>query len=171
MSPGEAPGDRPSWRHRLFLVAVVVKGMDGLLEVVGGVLLLALGPGGVGRAVAFLTQHELAEDPNDILARTLVRHSRDLGVGTVHFAAAYLLVHGIVKLWLVGGLIRERRRVFPIAIAFLLVFILYQVYRLILQPSLALAVLTIVDLAIIALVWREYTALRTSSERAGVIES
>lgn len=162
MSRPDAPTDRPSLGHRLFLLAVIVKGIDGVLEVIGGVLLLVLGPGGVGRAAAFLTQHELAEDPNDVFAQTLLRHTRDLGLGTVHFAAAYLLVHGVAKLWLVNGLARERRWVFPIALAFLTVFVLYQAYRLILHPSPGLALLTMLDLAIIALVWREYAGLHGS---------
>jgi len=155
-------GERPPWRHRLFLLAVALKGIDGLFEMIGGVLLLALGPGGVGRVVAFLTQHELAEDPNDVLAGLLLRHTRNIGVSAVHFAAAYLLVHGIVKLWLVTGLVRERRWIFPVAIGFMGLFILYQVYRLVLHPSAGLAFLSVLDLAIIVLVWREYSAIRTA---------
>ncbi len=153
---------RPSswWRHRLFQAGVVVKGFDGLLEIVGGGLLVVFGPAGVGRAVTFLTQHELSEDPRDAVAGWLVEHFAHIGAGTAHFAAAYLLVHGVVKLVLVGGLIRERIRVFPWALGFLGLFILYQGYRLLVGYSTGLAFLTALDLVIMALVWREYEALR-----------
>ncbi|MCG6986597.1 MAG: DUF2127 domain-containing protein [Gemmatimonadetes bacterium] len=147
-----------SWSHRLFRWAVILKGIDGLLEVGGGVLLFLLGPHGVSGVVAFLTQHELAEDPGDLVAGFLVRHTRHLGLATIHFAAVYLLVHGITKVGLVVGLLRERRGVFPVAIGFLGLFLAYQVYRMLVGPSPALAVLIVVDTMILALIWKEYAA-------------
>lgn len=148
------------WRHRLFQVGVVLKGLDGLLEVGGGVLLIVFGASGVGRAIRFLTQHELSEDPQDLVAGWLVRHLRHLGEDTVHFAIAYLLVHGIVKLVLAVGLIRERLRVFPWALGFLGLFVLYQVYRLLVGFSAGLALLTVLDIVIMGFVWGEYRSLR-----------
>ena len=148
----------PSRRHRLFRWAVVLKGIDGVLEIVGGALLSVFGKHGVSGAVAFLTQHELAEDPRDFFAGFLVRHTHALGVASVHFAAAYLLVHGLAKVGLAAGLLRERRGVFPAALAFLGLFFLYQVYRLIIDPSAALAVVMLTDAAILLLVWKEYVA-------------
>jgi uncharacterized membrane protein len=138
----------------------VIKGFDGLLEVVGGLLLAVVGSAGVGQLVVFLTQHELSEDPRDAVARWIVEHFAQIGAETAHFAAAYLMVHGTVKLVLVGGLIRERIGIFPWALSFLGLFILYQGYRLSVRPSMGLGLLTVLDLAVMALVWREYEALR-----------
>jgi len=148
------------WRHRLFRVGIVLKGLDGVLEIAGGVVLATLGSVGIGRVVTFLTQHELSEDPRDAVARWVVDHFAHVGAGTAHFAAAYLLVHGVVKVVLVAGLIRERLGIFPWALGFLGTFILYQVYRLLIHPSAGLAFLTVLDLVIMALVWREYEAVR-----------
>ncbi len=172
--PPEAPAaesDRPPaasrrWHDRLFFVAVATKGIDGILESIGGVLLLVFGTSGLNHAVRLLTQHELAEDPDDFLATLLRHHIRNLDLSSLHFAAAYLLVHGVIKIGLVGGLIRRRRRVFPVALAFLGVFLLYQVYRLDRQPSAGLAFLSVVDLAIMVLVWREYAMLRARAAAA-----
>lgn len=147
---------RATLRHRLFRWAVILKGIDGILEVVGGTLLLLLGAHGLSGVVAFLTQHELAEDPRDLLAGFLVRSTRGLGVASVHFAAAYLLVHGITKVGLVAGLLRGRRWVFPAALVILGLFFLYQTYRTIVGPSAALAFLMVVDAVILVLIWREY---------------
>jgi uncharacterized membrane protein len=150
-------------RRRAFRLAVVLKGIDGILEVVGGALLIVFGPGGVSRTVTLLTQHELVEDPNDVLASILIRFGQHLGAGTVHFAAAYLFAHGVVKLWLAGGLIRGRRFIFPAALVVLGLFVLYQVYRLVHRFSAGLAALTMFDLVIIALIWGEWRAIRASS--------
>lgn len=148
----------PSRRHRLFQWAVALKGLDGILEVAGGALLIFFGAHGVSGVVAFLTQHELAEDPRDFFANFLVRHTERIGVASVHFAAAYLLVHGLAKVALAAGLLRGRRGIFPVALAFLGLFFVYQVYRMTIDPSAALAVLMIVDAVILVLIWREYLA-------------
>ncbi len=161
----ESPDRIGRLRHRLFQVGVGLKAIDGAFEVVGAVLLAVFGASGVSRAVHFLTQHELSEDPHDLVAGWLVRHTRTLGHGVVDFAIAYLLVHGLVKLVLAGGLIRERLAVFPWALGFLALFILYQGYRLAVGFSWGLAFLTGLDVAIAVLVWTEYRSLRAA--RAG----
>lgn len=145
---------------------MAVKGIDGLLELVGGTAVLVLGPSGLERVVTLATRHELRQDPGDPVARWLAHQASDLGVHTVHFAAAYLLVHGLVKVGLVTGLIRERLRVFPLALAVLGLFLVFQLQRLATQFSAGLALLSVLDLVIIALVWQEYRALRSPGGRA-----
>lgn len=147
------------WRHRFFQLAVILKGIDGLLELAGGVLVFTFGKRGISHLIQLLTQHELSEDPHDVIANLLLRYTHHLGASTLHFAAAYLLVHGAIKIALVGGLIREKRWVFPIAIVFLGLFVLYQMYRITYRPSWGLAGLTILDVIIIGLVWWEWREL------------
>ena len=72
------------------------------------------------------------------------------------FAAVYLLLHGIIKIVLVVALLRNQAWAYPSMIAFLLVFIVYQLYRLVLSPTLGLTVLTIFDALIVWLTWREW---------------
>jgi hypothetical protein len=57
----------------LFRVGIVAKGVDGLLEIIGGLMLLVVSPAFVRGAVALPTAHELSEDPDDWLAHS-VRH-------------------------------------------------------------------------------------------------
>ena len=61
-------------REMLFLIGVWFKGIDGFLEVVHGVALLAVGPGLIPPVVRSLTQDEITEDPRDLMANAL-RHS------------------------------------------------------------------------------------------------
>lgn len=155
--------DRRRWRHRFFQFGVILKGVDGVLEIVGGALLVAFGSRGLGTAVRFVTQHELSEDPRDAVAGWMVRHAAAVGADTVHFASLYLLAHGIVKIVLAVGLIRERIGVFPVALGLIGLFTLYQAYRLTVLPSVGLATLTVFDVVIIALVWVEYRVLRAGN--------
>ena len=54
--------------HRLFVVAVVLKGLNGLAELVAGASILAIGHAGLNGIVMLLTARELSEDPTDLVA-------------------------------------------------------------------------------------------------------
>jgi uncharacterized membrane protein len=139
-----------------FEVGIILKGVDGALEVIGGLLLLVVSPATIDRVVTSLTQHELSEDPHDFLATHLLKTAHGLTGSAVLFGALYLLAHGLVKVILVGALLKNQLWAYPWTIVFLGVFILYQVYRLSLKPSVGLAALTVFDAVIAWLTYREY---------------
>jgi uncharacterized membrane protein len=139
-----------------FEVGIILKGLDGVLEVLGGLLLLVLSPATIDQVVTSLTQHELSEDPNDFLATHLLKTAHGLTGAAVLFGAVYLLAHGMVKVILVAALLNNQLWAYPWTIAFLGVFIVYQLYRLSLNPSVGLTVLTIFDTFIAGLTYREY---------------
>ena len=63
---------------RLFEIGIILKGLDGILKTIGGLLLLAVTPATINRLVASVTQHELSEDPNDFIASHLLRYAQGL---------------------------------------------------------------------------------------------
>jgi uncharacterized membrane protein len=142
-----------------FDVALVLKGIDGFLELVGGILLLLVSPDSINHFAQRITQHELSEDPNDLLVHHLLRLTSNLH-NTQTFGALYLLTHGLVKLVIVYGLFRRERWAYPVAFIFLGGFVVYQIYRLTYAPSAGLALLTVFDLLIIWLTWREFRRTR-----------
>jgi uncharacterized membrane protein len=141
---------------RLFEIGIILKGLDGAVDTIGGLLLLAVTPATINKLAATLTQHELSEDPHDFIATHLLRYTRGLSGSAVTFAAVYLLLHGITKIVLVTALLRNQLWAYPWLIAFLLIFIAYQLYRIVLSPSIALSALTIFDAIITWLTWREW---------------
>ncbi|MQA06134.1 MAG: DUF2127 domain-containing protein [Streptosporangiales bacterium] len=145
---------------RAFEIGIVLKGLDGALEVVGGFLLLFTTPEAIHHVVAALTQHELSEDPNDFIATHLLHTAQGLTGSAVTFAAAYLLLHGVAKVALVLALLRNKLWAYPLMIVFLLTFIGYQLYRIALGPTIGLIALTLFDTAIVALTYREYRRQR-----------
>ncbi|MBU6247729.1 MAG: hypothetical protein KGN77_08220 [Xanthomonadaceae bacterium] len=54
--------------HRVFQVGIVVKGLDGILEVLGDAMLFMATQPQIARFVGLLTKEELVEDPKDFLA-------------------------------------------------------------------------------------------------------
>jgi uncharacterized membrane protein len=148
-----------------FEVGIILKGLDGVLEVIGGLLLLVVSPATIDRLVTSLTQHELSEDPHDFLATHLLRTTHGLTGSAVLFGAVYLLAHGLVKVILVTALLKNQLWAYPWTIAFLGVFIGYQLYRLSFQPSVGLTALTIFDAVIAWLAYREYRKQLTVAHR------
>jgi len=47
-------------RDRVFEIGIILKGLDGVLETIGGLLLLAVTPATINDVVSRLTQHELS---------------------------------------------------------------------------------------------------------------
>jgi len=146
--------------HALFTIGAIGKGIDGVLEIAGGVLLLLVDPARLGRLVRALTQHELIEDPRDLIATTLRHAVEHLSSGTQTFAALYLLWHGLVKAALVAALLRRQVWAYPVAILAFGLFVAYQLYRYSHTHSSLLIVLSAMDVIVIALTWVECRRLQ-----------
>ena len=123
---------------------------------IGGLLLLVLTPATINSVVVTLTEHELSQDPHDFIATHALHYARGLDRGTVVFAALYLLSHGIVKVVLVTALLRNQVWAYPWMLAFLGIFIVYQLYRITFAASVGLVALTIFDVFVAWLTYREY---------------
>ena len=147
----------------------MAKGLNGAVELVGGVLLLLLTPYRIQQLAAAWTHDELSEDPHDVIATHLLHTADGLTGHAVLFGGIYLVAHGAVKLVLVVALLLNRLWAYPWMIGVLMVFIGYQLYRIALSPTVGLIGLTVFDVLIVALIWREYgEQRRRPRERAEV---
>jgi len=151
------PAEHPrTVTDKAFRISLYLKGLDGLLEVIGGVLLLIVNPDEINRWAARLTQGELSQDPHDFIANHVLKSAHDLTGASLVFGAAYLLSHGVVKLVLIIEVLRNHLWAYIGLIGVTSLFVIYQVYRLIDKLSFGLVVLTIFDLIIIYLTQKEY---------------
>ena len=146
--------------HGLFRIGIFLKGLDGILEIAGGLLLLFVSRAAMNQVVRILTQHELQEDPDDWFANLVRQAVAHISVNTKIFASLYLVGHGFIKLLLVVGLWQNKLWSYPTALAFLLGFIGYQIYRINLSFSWGLMFLTAFDFVVALLVWHEYGWLK-----------
>jgi len=141
--------------HVLFDIGVISKGVNGALEIVGGVLLYLVSPAQINSVVRTMTQYELSEDPHDLLAGYLLQAAQQLSIDAQIFAAVYLLWHGIVKMGLVIALLQKRFWAYPTAIVAFVLFLVYQLYRYVHTPSNWLLILSILDVFVIVITWLE----------------
>jgi uncharacterized membrane protein len=155
---GRAPGQSPAL-DRTFKVGLALKAADGVIEIIAGALLMFVTPSTIERIARALTAHELGEDPHDRLAHFILHSTAHLGSGTTLFGAIYLLSHGVSKVVLVALVLRNKLWAYPWLIVLLGVFIVYQLYVIIfVKFSWSLAALTVFDVLLVWLTWREYQA-------------
>jgi uncharacterized membrane protein len=146
--------------HLAFEIGVILKGINGLLELIAGVVLLAMAPGTIQGLVTRLTQNELSEDPRDLIATRLREAAGHLSANVKLFIGVYLLAHGVIKGLLVYGLLRDELWAFPTAITVFGAFAIYQMYRYAITPSGWLIALTALDVAVILLTWAEWRRVK-----------
>ena len=166
---GESHPREPLGAHLLdvaFLLGVVLKTIDGLVETAGGVPLLFVTPATLAALVRRFTAGELAADPHDVIANLLVRSTSDLTEPELRFLGVYFVVHGGVKLALVVAIAVGAVRIYPWAMGVLGAFVVFQVVELVLHPGIPLVVLTLLDLIVIALTWREWRRGRSLRDTA-----
>lgn len=141
---------------KAFRAGLYFKGLDGLLETLGGIMLLIVSPEQINHLARWLTQGELSTDPNDFIAHDILKTAHGLTGASLIFGAAYLLSHGVVKLILVVEVLRNRLWAYKALIGVTALFVVYQTYRITGKFSMSLFLLTIFDLAIIYLTIIEY---------------
>jgi|SRR5579862_4513862 len=147
-----------------FLAAVAVKGIDGMIETVAGVVVAVLGTEGVYELVIRFTAPELDLHPASKTIHLLRRGASDLSHASSRFIVIWLLVHGILKLALAIELLRGRSWIFPVAAIVLSAFVAFMAYKLVIHYSAWLLAFALFDLVTVALVlneWRSHRAGRT----------
>ncbi len=146
--------------HVGFELSLLLKGLDGVIEVLGAILFVFINPNRLNAIVKFSTYHELSQDPKDVIANLLINISNSFSVNAQLFIVAYLLIHGLIKLMLVYLLYNKKLWAYPLSIAFLFIFIIYQLYRYNLSHSIFMILLTVFDLITVFFIWQEYKAIK-----------
>ncbi|MEK7658651.1 MAG: DUF2127 domain-containing protein [Patescibacteria group bacterium] len=141
---------------KAFEIGVLIKAFFGFFEILGGIFLTISGEKIINNFVIFITQQEIINDPNDIIANYLIRLSEDFSFGTQIFAVSYLLFHGIVNIFLAVVLLKDKLWAYPLAIELFCAFLAYQIYKYFHSFSPILLFLIIFDLFVVLIIWLEY---------------
>jgi uncharacterized membrane protein len=156
-----------SWYHpssildKIFEGGIILKGITGGFEFLGGLFLLFVDPASLHKFLTFITQREVTEDPHDKIAHLILNSSQHFNSGNEAFAIAYLWLHAGIKLIAVIGILRNKLWAYPFSLVTLGLLMLYQVYSIATRFSVGMLLLTIFDVFILALIWREYSKAKT----------
>jgi len=146
--------------HRIFDISVALKGAHAIIEILGGLALYVVSTDRIVGWINDFSQEQLVENSNDFIATHLLKFAEGFSVQQHDFYAFYLLSHGLVKLVVVAGLLREKLWAYPASFIVFGAFIAYQLYRYGYTHDLSLIVLSIFDLFVIALAIHEYRLLK-----------
>ena len=139
----DAPAAGGSERRRLlvetaFVLGVLLKGLDGLVELVAGTALLVLHQDRILALTRAAVAEELREDPHDLVAHLLLNEATGLDQGAAVAGGLFLLLHGVVKVAIVAALLAV------------------QLVQLVLSPGIGVVALVLLDALILALTWHEW---------------
>ena len=147
-----------------FQAAISIKGFDAALECIGGVLIWFFKPTSLNGFFRFASMHDLPGKYDEIIVAHLFHWTQTLANGGKTFASVYLITHGLTKLLLLAGLWMNKLWAYPLTIVVFGIFCVYQMHRYTRTHSIFLVLLTIFDLILMYLTWREY--LKKKQERA-----
>ncbi len=146
----------PTRLDRWFRVAAAIKGLDGIVETLSGLILLVVPATQIKGVIATLATNEIQEDKHAFIAHFVLTLDQKVDVHVALFAAIYLLAHGCIKIALAVALLKRYYRAYPYAMAFLVVFIVYQSYLIAANHSMLLVGLTLFDLLVTTLTYMEW---------------
>jgi uncharacterized membrane protein len=132
--------------HQVFRITVALKGLHGLVEVVGGIALALFSTDSILRLLYHWDRHEWV--------------ARHFNTGEHHYYVWFFLSHGALNLGLAIGLLLEKLWAYPAAMVVLALFILLQMHRFMHVHDPGLIVFSILDAIVIALAVHEYRLLR-----------
>jgi len=147
----------------VFRISIVLKGLDAAAEIIGGLFFLIISPSQIKGLIHWLTASELRTDPHDFISNLLVHSGHNFNNGSRLFVSIYLLAHGVIKMFVIVNVLRNKYWAYPLLIIVLFGFIIYQVIQITRSYSISLVLLTIFDVFIIimtALEWRKQHELR-----------
>jgi uncharacterized membrane protein len=143
--------------HLAYLATLIVKGFDGALEILSGLVILLTGPQRIYRWVVRVTAPELYDGSHIAAVHAIRRGAEHLATTGAHFVEFYLVVHGLLKLGLVIVLLRGGGRwIFPVGAVILVGFITFMSWRLSEQWSDWLLGFALFDVLTLALVLNEW---------------
>lgn len=142
--------------HDIFEFGVLIKFIDGAWQTATGFALLFLSEKSIAKFVHLLAGRELIEDPTDAFLNFVFKSLENLSHNTQVFIALYILIHGLLNLFLAIQLYRERLWAYVFGISVMSALLVYQIHRIFLHHSLVLTLVSIFDVFFIFLTWREY---------------
>lgn len=149
---------------KVFEYGILIKGVDGAIELLTAIVLIFLSPRRLNGLVVFATHKELAHDPNDFISNFLIHASHQFTNSGRLFLIVYLGVHAAIKLISVFGLLRNKMWAYPFSLIALGALTLYQVYDIaFVKASPFVIALTIIDIIILVLIWREYQKVKANN--------
>lgn len=140
----------------VFNAGILIKAVFGLFEILGGIFIALSGHLLVNNFIIDLAEQEIVEDPHDLIANFLINTVHGIYYDAHFFSVLYLVVHGVINIFLVASLLRNKIKFYPLVMIGFSAFIVYQIYKYLHTFSFVLLFLTLFDIFIVLIIYLEY---------------
>ena len=144
----------------LFKIGMIVKGIDSVFEVIGGIILTM--PTKLARYILVFSQHE-AFRHHTVLAGKLDRLAENVTMHPSIGQAVYLMVHGLAKVILILAITRNKRWGYTGFIGVLSLFTAIEMVRAISAHEVVTGVFGLFDMFVVAIIYKEFKSRFGSS--------
>jgi uncharacterized membrane protein len=155
--------------HELFRISILVKGVDGLLESLGGLFVYFSTYTSINRLLISIFYEELATDPRNTFWGYFIHEWRAFDLPARAFWGLLFVAHGLVKLFLSVMLLKNKVWAYPLAAVIFAAFAMYESYMFFYQSSLALGVFALFDITVSGLTLYEYHYIKKNRTRVDAI--
>lgn len=142
------------------MASILLKGAMAIFECASGLVLFVISTQTIQYWITLFARGELVDDPNGIVAMHLMDFVQHFSSSSRIFLGTYFLAHGAVKLAIVSGLLSGRLWSFPVGLVAMAFFVIYQLHRYTYTHAFALILISVFDVFIMLLIWREYQTAR-----------
>jgi uncharacterized membrane protein len=144
----------------LFEISLFIKALNAIADLVGGIIIWFTSKVVLVTFILNLLQHELSDDPKDYVAKFIVNSAEALAVNSQYFLGAYLLIHGVVKIFLLICLYNKKLWAYPASIIVFSLLIFYESYLFYSSHSMWTLSFILLDVLLVLLTWHEYGVLK-----------
>ncbi len=140
----------------LFFVGIAAKAVIAIGELAFGLAFSFFSYETLHGFAFALSGGELAESPRDLIWELVARGFHGFSTTPQAVWAFIFLSHGIVKIFLLTALWRNKLWAFPVSAVVFTLFIIYQLYQVSVTPSIILWAINVIDIAVVLLIIHEY---------------
>jgi uncharacterized membrane protein len=151
--------------HSFFEWVIILKGIQGFFELLIGALLSFTNVETIKAIIFYFFGLEITEDPGSWLANHFIDFGYSISPDTKVFIAFYLIFYGVLNVFLVIALLKNKLWAYPAAIGLFIFFLVYQVIRYFSNYSNFLLAMIFINIFVIMLIWFEYKNLRKKEKR------
>jgi len=139
----------------LFKTGIWLKGVNGGLELLGGLLLAVVPESTATRLILAIARFETGPELRDWVLRGITDGIAQVEAEST-FALFYLISHGVIKVFLAVALLRNIRWAAPVALAVFGLLAGIEIVRFALHPSVAMGLIIAIDLFVLGLIFRHW---------------
>jgi uncharacterized membrane protein len=136
----------------IFRIGLAFKGIDSMLEVVGGVLLTM--PTKLARYITLIAEHEVYRH-HEALAGRLDHVADSVAMKASMVEAVYLIIHGLAKVILIYAVFRNRKWGYEGLVVVLTLFTLVELGRAITAREIFTGLFGLLDFVLAFLLYKE----------------